>query len=264
VPELAPRQLIMTLYGLYGRAEHDWLSVGAVVKLLGDLGADPAGVRSSISRLKRRGVLRAERRDGAAGYALSAETVEILRDGDARIFGGHRAAADDPVVLAVFSVPEAERDKRHQLRATLIRMGFGTAAPGVWVAPGHLHDEVARTLSRLGLQPYVDLFCAHYSAFGGLRDKIGQWWDLSAIDAECASFVDRHRGQHPADTPLAAFQAYLPLLTEWRRLPYLDPGLPLDLLPRPWLGAQAAELFADLDAVLREPAREHALAAIRS
>ena len=141
-------------------------------------------------------------------------------------------------MLVVFSVPEAERDKRHQLRATLSRMGFGTAAPGVWVAPGHLHDEAARTLARLGLQSYADLFCAHHSAFGALRDKIGQWWDLPAIDAECAR-VRRaaQRPALPAESPRAAFRTYVPLLTDWRRLPYLDPGLPLDLLPRPWHGA---------------------------
>jgi phenylacetic acid degradation operon negative regulatory protein len=53
MPDIAPRQLIMTLYGLYARDEHNWLSVSSVVKLLQDLDVDPAGVRSSISRLKR-------------------------------------------------------------------------------------------------------------------------------------------------------------------------------------------------------------------
>jgi phenylacetic acid degradation operon negative regulatory protein len=265
VPDPAPRRLILTLYGLYGRAEGDWLSVRSVVGLLGDLGVDPAGVRSSISRLKRRGVLEAVKRAGAAGYALSAPTVELLREGDARIFGGHRAGPDDGLVLVVFSVPEAERDRRHQLRATLAGLGFGTAAPGLWVAPAHLHDEAARTLARLGLQPYVDLFCARYSAFGSLRDRIEQWWDLPAIGAECAGFVERYAGRHPEPgTPREAFRAYVPLLTEWRRLPYLDPGLPLELLPAPWPGARAAQLFAELDAVLREPAAEHARATLRT
>ena len=41
------------------------------------------------------------------------------------------------------------------------------------------------------------------------------------------------------------------MLTEWRRLPYLDPGLPLDVLPPDWNGSRAAELFTDLDGVLR-------------
>jgi phenylacetic acid degradation operon negative regulatory protein len=48
------------------------------------------------------------------------------------------------------------------------------------------------------------------------------------------------------------------MLTAWRRLPYLDPGLPLAHLPRGWVGLAAAELFAELDASLRKPADVHA------
>src|SRR4051794_31726171 len=86
MPDLAPRQLILTLYGLYARDEHNWLSVASVVQLLSDLDAEPAGVRSSISRLKRRGVLESLKVDGTAGYRLSDSALEVLREGDTRIF----------------------------------------------------------------------------------------------------------------------------------------------------------------------------------
>ena len=79
MPEIAPRQLIITLFGLYARDEHHWLSVKSVVKLLGDLGVESAGVRSSISRLKRRGILLAMKDHGAAGYALSDEILEVYK-----------------------------------------------------------------------------------------------------------------------------------------------------------------------------------------
>ena len=98
--------------------------------------------------------------DGAAGYALSDDALELLREGDVRIFSRQRAVEADGLVMVVFSIPESERDKRHQLRSTLVSMGFGTVSPGVWVAPGLLHDEVARTLDHQGLAPFVDLFRA--------------------------------------------------------------------------------------------------------
>ena len=79
--EIAPRQLILSLYGLYAREEGDWLSVASLIALMADLGADSAAVRSSVSRLKRRGVLEAAQRDGRAGYALSPSTLEVLREG---------------------------------------------------------------------------------------------------------------------------------------------------------------------------------------
>jgi phenylacetic acid degradation operon negative regulatory protein len=50
------------------------------------------------------------------------------------------------------------------------------------------------------------------------------------------------------------------VLTAWRRLPFLDPGLPPELLPADWHGARAAELFGQLRTRLGGPAREHVLA----
>jgi phenylacetic acid degradation operon negative regulatory protein len=267
--EPAPRQLILTLYGLYARDENNWLAVSSVVTLMGDLGVDSAGVRSSVSRLKRRGVLRSLRIDNAAGYALSDTALDLLREGDQRIFHRQRATLSDGLVMVVFSIPESEREKRHRLRNTLSGMGFGTAAPGVWVAPGPLHDEVARTLQRQGLAPYVDLFQARHDGFASLRERVGEWWDLAAIDRDYAEFLERYAGARSprrarAEAGRAAFVTYVPMLTEWRRLPYLDPGLPLDLLPKRWNGSKAADLFADLDARLRAPARDYALTTIHA
>ena len=56
---VAPRQLILSLYGLYAREEGNWLSVASLIALMADLGVDSAAVRSSVSRLKQRGVLEA-------------------------------------------------------------------------------------------------------------------------------------------------------------------------------------------------------------
>jgi DNA-binding transcriptional regulator PaaX len=43
------------------------------------------------------------------------------------------------------------------------------------------------------------------------------------------------------------------MLTTWRRLPYLDPGLPLALLPKPWNGVTADELFSALTRLAEPP-----------
>ena len=79
--------------------------------------------------------------DGQAGYRLSASAVAVLREGDARIWSRPRASVGDGWLIVVLSVPEAERGKRHELRSLLTRLGFGTAAPGVWIAPGTAYDE---------------------------------------------------------------------------------------------------------------------------
>lgn len=260
-------QLIITVFGLYARGEHNWLSVASVVRLMADLGAEGQAVRSAISRLKRRGVLRSERHANAAGYSLADPTLEVLAEGDVRIFERVRAVQEDGWLVVVFSVPESEREKRHALRTSLIRLGFGTAAPGVWVAPGNLAGETRRTLERRGLSAYVDLFTGDHFAFGDLRAKVRVWWDLDELTALYADFLRRYgpvrdRTSAGGTTPPEAFRTYIPMLTQWRRLPYRDPGLPLALLPPGWNGVTAGEMFHELNEALGAPAREHALAVI--
>lgn len=257
-----PRQLIVTVYGLYSRSEGGWMSVASLISLLADLGVDEPAVRSSISRLKRRGILHASRRAGAAGYALSDEALAILEDGDLRIFRRERASLADGWLLAVFSVPEAQRQRRHVLRSQLARLGFGTAAPGVWIAPAYLHDATAEMLRRLGLASYADLFRADHVAFGELAPKVRQWWDLDLLEKLYGQFLDANepllrRWRSQPKQEREAFADYVRVLTDWRRLPYLDPGLPAELLPPSWVGIRAADLFFTLQSKLVAPAGAH-------
>jgi phenylacetic acid degradation operon negative regulatory protein len=260
-------QFILTIFGLYARTESNWLSVASVVKLMADLDVDGQAVRSSISRLKRRGVLRSERHGNAAGYSLADDTLEMLAEGDARIFERSRAVTEDGWLVVVFSVPESERAKRHELRTSLTRLGFGTAAPGVWIAPGNLAQETCHTLERRGLTPYVDVFSGNHLAFGDLPAKVRTWWDLDELTSLYTDFIRRYRpvaDRTATDglTPRQAFSEYVPMLTQWRRLPYRDPGLPLSVLPSDWNGVTAGALFDELNAALRAPAKEHAMSVI--
>jgi phenylacetic acid degradation operon negative regulatory protein len=172
MPEPAPRQLILSLYGLYARPEGNWLSVAALVALMEDLGVDSAAVRSSVSRLKKRGVLEPVKRDGSAGYALSPETLAMLRAGDSRIWSRPRATAADGWLVVVFSVPEAEREKRHALRTLLTGLGFGTAAAGVWIAPATAYDETLTALEQRGLAAYTEFFRGDYLGVGDVSARM--------------------------------------------------------------------------------------------
>ncbi|MGY0057754.1 PaaX family transcriptional regulator [Streptomyces sp. LZ34] len=264
-----PRSLIVTFYGAYGRGGADRpagpVPIAALIRLLGAVGVDAPSVRSAVSRLKRRGLLVADRTDaGAAGYALSQDARRLLDHGDRRIYGrpGTGDGTGDGTgespgggpggwLLAVFSVPEQERHKRHLLRSRLARLGFGTAAPGVWIAPDHLYDETRHTLARLELSPYVDLFRGAHADFEPTEQAVRRWWDLEQLAKLHRAFLD---AQEPAlerwaggGTPdQDAYRDYVLALDSWRVLPYADPGLPPALLPRDWPGVRAAEVFAAL------------------
>ncbi|MCY0940767.1 MULTISPECIES: PaaX family transcriptional regulator [Streptomyces] len=252
-----PRSLIVTFYGAYGRAFEGPVPVSALIRLLGAAGVDAPSVRSSVSRLKRRGLLLPARAaDGSAAYELSAEARQLLDDGDRRIYGSPPPC--DEWLVAVFSVPEQERHKRHLLRSRLARLGFGTVAPGVWIAPAGLAVETGHTLDRLGLTPYVELFRGAHLGFAPTAEAVARWWDLAGLAKQHEEFLDLHEPalralqSGPEPTPEEAYRGYLLALDTWRHLPYADPGLPRALLPADWPGDRAAAVFAELHARLRD------------
>lgn len=258
-----PRALIVTLYGLYAREIGGWLSVRSLIQLLGEVGVDGQAVRSAVSRLKQRGLLVPEKRDRVAGYTLSDQARGVLYEGDQRIFRRPRADTGHRWLLAVFSVPESEREKRHQLRAKLTRLGFGTVSAGVWIAPAHVEDVARESLDQAGLTEYLDLFRAEHVGFSPMSHQVSRWWDLENLNRMYADFVATYRPVHDAWSGLThddatAFADYVGLLTRWRRLPYLDPGLPADLLPNDWHAAEASEIFFGLRDRIALPARRYA------
>ncbi|MFG2193309.1 PaaX family transcriptional regulator C-terminal domain-containing protein [Streptomyces sp. NPDC048639] len=266
--EHTPRSLIVTLYGAYGRGRtpgDEPLPIAALIRLLGAVEVDPPSVRSAVSRLKRRGLLAPARTaDGAAGYVLSEGARQLLDDGDRRIFGRRPPRLADGWVLAVFSVPEHERNKRHLLRSRLARLGFGTAAPGVWIAPAHLLEETRHTLGRLELAPYVDLFTGSHTGFEPTPGAVARWWDLDAIAKLHQAFLDEHEpmlrrwtSRRTTDRE-EAYRDHLLMIDSWRHVPYADPGLAPELLPADWPGARSAEVFTALHARLRTPATAYA------
>lgn len=265
---VAPRALIVSIYGLYAHAPGSGISVAALIRLMAELGVDGPAVRSSISRLKRTGILEPGRVGGAAGYLATERARAILEEGEARIFGRPDARVADGWLLAVFSVPEHERAKRHELRSRLTWLGFGTAAPGVWIAPAHLFGQARAAIDRLGLSDYVDLFRADHLAFADLGSAVASWWDLAGLRslydaflAEQEPVVERwtrpHVGAEQVGDDPSAFADYVRALTQWRRLPFLDPGLPAEVLPSDWPGSRATEVVAGLQDRLAHPAARH-------
>ncbi|MCK1797034.1 PaaX family transcriptional regulator [Streptomyces sp. XM4193] len=261
-----PGSLVLTFFGAYGRelTPSGRLPIAALIRLLGAVGVDAPAVRSAVSRLKRRGLLEAGAPEGAradAGYALSPAAAQLLADGDRRIY--QRPVPDGRWLVAVFSVPESERDRRHLLRSRLGRLGFGNAAPGVWVAPSHLAEETRHTLRRLELAEYVDLFLGTHEGFRPSAETAARWWDLESIAARHRDFLAVHEPVLAAlesDGPTAesGYAAYLRALDAWRQLRYADPGLPDAVLPPHWPGTRSEQVFGELHKQLHEPGARYA------
>lgn len=279
-PPLRHQQLIFTIYGLYSRSGGGMLPISVLIEMLGDLGHEAPGVRSAVSRLKAKGMLNSVRNGGMAKYELTPRYLELVNEGDERIFAPHRGAPGSPWVLAIFSVPESMRDRRHQLRTELTRLGFGSMAAGVWIAPSGVREGAKRRLAARGLAEYVEFFTGDYEAEGDMRSRVAQWWDLAAMADQISEFMQFYGNSltdwsaEVGDDPEAAlaasgpdlrrdaFRYYVPMLTLWRRLPYRDPGLPLEYLPEGWQGPEARKIFFGVHRLIAPLAGAHAMSLV--
>lgn len=255
----AHHRYVITVFGLYGRPCGNVIPVAALVRLLTELGHEAASVRSSISRLKKKGVLVSERIEGQNGYAMMRDLEPYLQLGDKRIFAPEAASVGDPWLLASFSVPESDRKDRHRIRAGLARMGFGTVVPGLCIAPSRLQDEALDYMEKHGLGNYIEFFVSQPVGDFDLRHKVAQWWNLGQLEVQYGEFLQAYGPEverwanWPSQDENAlreAFRAYVPMVTQWRRLPYMDPGLPPELLPTDWKGVEARRVFTELNRTL--------------
>jgi phenylacetic acid degradation operon negative regulatory protein len=251
--------LVLTIVGLYLRRVGGWIPTAGLVSLADEVGSPGPLTRTAIARLKKRGILAAARRDGVSGYALRPEAVRMLERGDRRIFAPRNMPADGAWCLISFSLPEDQRQVRHQLRRRLSWIGCGIVAPALWICPDFLSDEVEEILRELGIRSAATVFRTELPRVDGrIEEAIAQWWDLPAIDALHRDFIKTMDGLLPASPSSAeAFRAYVAGIDAWRVIPYLDPGLPLALLPADWPGRESATLFAEFSDRLADPAWHH-------
>ena len=272
-PRLLHQQLIVTLYGLYGDLAAGSLPVAGLVSLLADLGIDGPAARSSVSRLKLKGVLHSVREGGVARYELSKTVLDAFHADDQHIFAPVRSLPGDPWSLVVFSVPETERNRRYELRSELVSLGFGTVSPGVCIAPSTVLPQAVARLAERKLDGYVEYFDAAIPGGEDVRGKVARWWDLAELDADYQEFLDvfgaeperwagllARAGRSSLDRRQRAdaFKTYVSILTVWRRFPYRDPNLPFEYLPDGWKAPHAKQTFLQVHGLLAKVARAHA------
>ena len=244
--ERRSKSLILDLFGAYARPLGNWFAVADLITLMGMLGVDAQPVRSAVSRMSRTGILEASERGSARGYSLAPSALPMMAHGDRRIFATREPARlADGWVVVVTTVGEAARDRRYQLRKRLTWLGFGNVAKGVWIAPRRSLDELQSVLAQFDLLEFVDVFEATYLGFGRIDDLVRAAWDLDWLRTLYEAFLAIGRPMldaRPASDE-RAFVDYTVVLHEWRRLPYLDPGLPPEVLPVDWEGRTAADTF---------------------
>ncbi|MFI8567494.1 PaaX family transcriptional regulator C-terminal domain-containing protein [Rhodococcus sp. NPDC078407] len=236
--------LVRTVLGAYVRPLGGWFAIADFVVWMDALGVPPESTRIAVTRLKKKGVVESSSCQGRTGYRITEQADAMFARGDGRIFGFRRMSDGDPFRLISFTIPETQRAARHQLRRRLTSIGCGTVSPGLWIAPEYLASEAAAVVEALELSQYVTTFAtSEVAPPGTLRESAEQWWDLAGIADRHRAFLAGYDGGSSAGSPRDAFVTFVPLLDEWRVIPYVDPGLPPSMTPEDWPGTRAVATF---------------------
>ena len=251
------RSLLLTLLGEFVLPSDASAWTGALVAGLAEVGVEEKAARQALSRTAAEGLLASEREGRRVRWRLTPAGTRLLASGAERIYGfGRRVEAWDGrwLVLAV-SVPETQRQLRHRLRTRLTWAGLGSPMPGLWVTPDvDKEKEVAAAVDELGVE--AASFSGPFGQIGDEQRVVEQAWSLHDVEARYLAFLAAMSPLEPT-TPAEAFRAQLHLVQEWRRFPFLDPALPVELLPATWPGPAAAELFHRQHSAWHERAQGH-------
>lgn len=215
--------------------------MAALVRLLAPLGISAPAVRTAVSRMARQGWLTPVRLPEGAGYRLSSRGVGRMTQAADRIYRQDGPAWDGRWHVVVIE-RITDRAKRDRLRSALGYLGYGCLDNSTWVGP-HPSVELEPLLAAERIR--AERFYASYD--GDARGLAARVWDIDglahAYSRWLAGTKELVAAAGPGEPDVAVFTARSALVHEWRKFLFTDPGLPPELLPTPWPGAMAAELF---------------------
>lgn len=241
-PASAP-SLLLTVLGEFVLPTGGPVWTGALVSALAEVGVEEKAARQALSRTAAEHLLTAERDGRRVRWHLTPTGTRLLTDGTDRIYGFGRLLEqwDGRWLVLAVSVPETQRRLRHRLRTRLTWAGLGSPLPGLWVTPDVTKEkEVAAAVDELGVEAHS--FTGPYGLVGEEQRVVAGAWQLDEVEQRYRAFLADF-AQCTADGTAAAFRSQVRLVQQWRRFPFLDPGLPTRLLPPTWPGPAAAELF---------------------
>ncbi|MGZ4230588.1 MAG: PaaX family transcriptional regulator [Solirubrobacteraceae bacterium] len=241
----AARSLLLTVLGEYVLPRRDGVWQETLVAALSSLGYSPQAARQALSRSTREGWLQTRRHGRRTRMTLTERTAGLLRSGAERIYSfGEPWEWDGQWLLVVLRVPEERRAVRHQLRTRLAWAGLGSLGGGVWLTP-HIEREEELAAAING-EPAAGAssFVAQSGSIGDPRQLVGAAWNLERVSEQYQAFIDDF-ARVRASTPEACFRQQTLLVHAWRKFPFLDPDVPVELLPANWPRERAHALFVD-------------------
>jgi ring-1,2-phenylacetyl-CoA epoxidase subunit PaaA len=254
-PVGSARALLLTILGdaVLPTGGSAWLAT--LTTVAGDLGIQPAATRQALRRLVVQDLVVPQRHGRRARYELTATGRRRLEEAAERIYLRRPLTWDGRWHL--LSWPRGG-GASPALRRELGWLGYGQLDDGTWCCPWDLGTRLDAALAKHDADRAAHRFTAALD--GDDHELADQAYDLRALRAAHRSFLAvAEAPEAPADDR-AALIARLSLVHRWRKLLFLDPGLPSELLPADWLGDRAGAAFVTAYRAVEAPAWRHYLA----
>lgn len=255
-----PNTVVFALLAQYvlPRGSEVWL--GSLIQAMAALDISEAAARSTVLRLKKRGVLESQRLGRRTFYWLTEAGMHRLNLGGFRFSLPSEKAWDGKWTIAVYSIPEEQRDLRDALRRALKWWGFGSLAPGTWISTRVLLPEIESELRELGVWEYVSVFRSEYLGSGDPSAIVAKAFpEQGPLEAGYQDYITKAKAVlRSLEAGLlddeACFATRMRNLWEIYAVAKDDPILPPALLPEDWPRFEAVELSVQVRQVLSAPA----------
>ena len=248
------RSALVTVLGTYVYADPAPVSTTAFVRGLGLLGFNEKAIRQALIRARNSNLLSSVKSGRRTFWELSGPGLALMDEGMQRLGSLNREGSrwDGRIYLVSVDAPERDRAIRHTIKTRLGWAGFASIGSTLWVSTHPMAEKVAQHLmAELGLPSFS--LVAERGAIGDLHQVIREAWDLPAVESQYRQFIDEFGGMQPR-SPDDFFVAQAQITHQWRRFPFTDPGLPLELAPSQWPGQQARTLYRRLRTQWKGPA----------
>lgn len=251
------RSLLLTLLGEFVLPRGRPVWTATLVHVLVGAGIVEKSARQAIARAAATGWIEAHPVGRQTCWTLTERGRRVIEEGAQRVLSMSQRSTpwDGRWLVLVTTAPEADRALKLKVTRALHWIGFGNPAPGLWVNPHSDREEEARQVLQL-----LDISASTFAFVGpssqmGMADRqvVDRSWDLETVSVHYDQLLKRFGRLRPNSADASLF-TYAQLVNEWQRIPFVDPGLPLVLLPQRWDGREAVTRLESLRQQWREQA----------
>ncbi|MEM7324046.1 MAG: PaaX family transcriptional regulator C-terminal domain-containing protein [Actinomycetota bacterium] len=243
------KTLLLTVLGEFVLPAGGSAWTSSLVAAANVVGIAEKNARQAIARTGEQGIISSTRHGRRVRWTLTPAGRRLLEDGADRIYRLGADATDGSVdwngdwLVVHCPVAEAKRSVRTRLRTQLAFLGFGEVSANLLISPRVETEPALRSvLDDLGVLDECLVLRSTVASGDERARMVASAWDLDGLAAGYDGFQRTYRDLAPSDE-VAAFRDTVLLVNDWRRFPFIDPGLPAELLPDGWVGRAAAETF---------------------